>query len=104
LNFREFYNQEESFEKPNSLTQEEIQILKNYGFQISKNKKSAVKKYEDFYVDVYSDTKQTTMVLKLADTQPEVELSSTKNKYLTDKIVQNFLNLVEEKIKNYKEI
>lgn len=104
MNFREFYNQEESFEKPNSLTQEEIQILKNYGFQISKNKKSAVKKYEDFYVDVYSDTKQTTMVLKLADTQPEVELSSTKNKYLTDKIVQNFLNLVEEKIKNYKEI
>lgn len=103
MNFKTFCESYEESEKENVLTQNEVEILKNNDFKVGKNKKLAVKNYEDdFVIDAFSDKTHSQLVLKKIHEKTEEELASIKNKYITDKIIKNFLLLSQEKIKNYK--
>jgi len=102
MNFKLFCENYEHPPKENILTQNELELLKNSGFKIAKDKKTAVKKLEsDFMIDVFSDKTNTVMKLKLNNIQPEVEVTVSKNRYITPGILSAFLKYSEEKIKNF---
>lgn len=103
MNFKNFCEQYEESEKENVLTQNEVEILKNNGFSVAKNLKSSTINLENnFVIDAFSDKTHSQLILKKIHEKTEEELASIKNKYLTDKIIKNFLLLSQEKIKNYK--
>lgn len=103
MNFKTFCEQYEESEKENVLTQQETELLKNNGFSVAKNlKSSTINLGNNFVIDAFSDKTHSQLVLKKIHEKTEEELASIKNKYLTDKIIKNFLLLSQEKIKNYK--
>jgi len=54
MNFKLFCENYEHPPKENVLTQNELDLLKNTGFKIAKDKKTAFKKLEsDFVIDVF---------------------------------------------------
>jgi hypothetical protein len=103
MNFKTFCEQYEESEKENVLTQQEVDILKNNGFSVARNLKSSmINLGDDFIIDAFSDKTHSQLVLKKIHEKTEEELLSVKNKYLTDKIIKNFIQLAKEKQKNYK--
>lgn len=103
MDFKPFCENYEESEKQNSLTKEEQQILKQNGFIVAKDGKTAVKKLGgDFFIDAFSDKKVSTLLLKMNNILPEIELYVLKNKYITEKILKAFLKYSEEKIKNLR--
>jgi hypothetical protein len=79
MNFKLFCENYNPPPKENVLTQNELELLKNTGFKIAKDKKTAFKKLEnDFVIDVFSDKSNTVMKLKLNNIEPEVEVTVSK--------------------------
>jgi hypothetical protein len=102
MNFKLFCENYEPPPKENVLTQNELELLKNTGFKIAKDKKTAFKKLEnDFVIDVFSDKSNTVMKLKLNNIQPEIEVIVSENRYITPAILSAFLKYSEEKMKSF---
>lgn len=104
MNFKAFCESYEESEKENVLTQQEIELLKKYDFKVGKNKKLAIKNYEgSFFIEAFSDKFESNLVLKkLHGTMPDEQISSVKNKFITEKMLSNFLMYAEQKMKTYK--
>lgn len=98
--FKNFYENED-FQKENILTDEEIKLLKDAGFKVSKDHKTAMKTIsDDFIIDAYSDKETTNLILKMTSIAPEINISTSKFKYLNKKAIDAFIFYSEAMIQS----